>query len=206
MGVIAIDGPGGSGKSTVARLVAERLGLERLDTGAMYRAVTWAVLTSGADPAAAASLELEMGASVVIGGTDVTEAIRTPEVTAAVSAVSADPEVRSKLVDRQRRWAAERDGGVIEGRDIGTVVFPDADVKVFLTATEEERARRRAVETGRDDARTVAAEIARRDHLDSTRLASPLQKAADAVEIDTTDMPIEEVVERIVALVKERMA
>lgn len=201
MDVIAIDGPGGSGKSTVARAVAERLGLERLDTGSMYRAVTWLVLTQGLDPAEAANHPVDVGDLVTIAGHDVTFAIRSREVTSAVSTVSAVPEVRALLVAQQREWAAKHGGGVIEGRDIGTVVFPDARVKVFLTASEEERARRRAFEGGQGDAAEVTAELARRDHLDSSRAASPLAKASDAFEIDTTAMTVSEAVERIVALV-----
>ena len=148
MRVVAIDGPAGSGKSTVARAVAARLGLEVLDTGAMYRAVTLAVLDAAADPAdeaacarAAVAARIDLGARVLLDGRDVTSEIRGPAVTGAVSAVSAHPAVRAELVARQRAWATAHGGAVVEGRDIGTVVFPDASVKVFLTASDDERAR-----------------------------------------------------------------
>lgn len=153
MRVIAIDGPGGSGKSTVARAVAHQLGLERLDTGAMYRAVALASLREGIDRgdatalgALARRLSLEVGERVTMDGGDVTAAIRGPDVDAVVSAVSAHAEVRSEMVRRQRAWVQGRGGGVVEGRDIGSVVFPTADLKVYLTASEEERARRRSTE------------------------------------------------------------
>jgi 3-phosphoshikimate 1-carboxyvinyltransferase len=197
--LVAIDGPAGSGKSTVSRAVAERLGMARLDTGAMYRAVAWAVgqrQVDADDPAAvaavAASARIELdGSTVSMDGTDVTEAIRTPEVSAAVSAVAANPEVRRHLVERQRRWAAEHGGGVVEGRDIGTVVFPDADLKVYLTASAEERARRRHEEP--------AEGLARRDRIDSTRAASPLTRADDAHLLDTTGSSVEDVVEEVLS-------
>ena len=195
--VIAIDGPAGSGKSTVSRALAVRLGVDRLDTGAMYRAVAWAALDRGIDPADRASVaELAKGLTIAIGdrieadGTDVTEAIRGPRVSRAVSAVAANPEVRAVLVQRQRQWVAERGGGVIEGRDIGSVVFPQADVKIYLTASPDERARRRP-EEGADA-------VARRDRLDSTRAASPLGIAEGARIIDTTDRPVEDIVEEVV--------
>jgi len=162
--LIAIDGPAGAGKSTVSRALAQRLGLDRLDTGAMYRAVAWRVLDEGIDPAdqpavavVAEAACLETGSVVTIDGHDVTEAIRTPPVSRAVSAVAANPLVRRALVERQRRWAAARDGGVVEGRDIGTVVFPEAELKVFLTARPEERARRTAL-TANQRAQPVPAE------------------------------------------------
>lgn len=196
--VIAIDGPAGSGKSTVSRAVAVRLGLDRLDTGAMYRAVTWAVLDAGIDPGdqaavadLARSLSLRVGERVEADGVDVTEAIRGPEVSAAVSVVAANPEVRAAMVERQRRWMAERDGGVVEGRDIGSVVFPDADVKIFLTASDDERARRRPEED------PVA--LHRRDRLDRSRPVSPLDVATGARIIDTTDRAVQDVVEEVVA-------
>src|SRR5205807_3469290 len=148
--VVAIDGPAGSGKSTVARRVAEALGLPALDTGAMYRALTWAVLDAGIDPSdspavigVAHALDLDIGPPVRVGGRDVNDAIRTPEVSAAVSVVAAVPEVRVRLVAAQREWIEAHGGGVVEGRDIGTVVAPDAVLKVYLVASEEERARRR---------------------------------------------------------------
>jgi cytidylate kinase len=202
MRVIAIDGPAGSGKSTIGRAVAARLGLEYLDTGAMYRSVAFAALGRGIDPAdheavaaLAPTLLIVIGERVTVDGEDATAAIRGPEVTRAVSAVAANPEVRAELVRRQRAWAAERGGGVMEGRDIGTVVFPDAELKVYLTADESERLRRRAVEAGEE----VARDIARRDAADSTRAASPLQAAEDALVIDTTGRAIDEIVEEVLS-------
>ena len=197
--LIAIDGPAGAGKSTVSRAVAERLGLERLDTGAMYRSVAWEALRRGIDPAdqaavaeIAAAAEIEVGRMVTINGADVTNAIRTPEVSRAVSIVAANPAVRSELVTRQRRWAAERSGGVVEGRDIGSVVFPDATVKIYLTASLEERARRRGHDESADG-------VATRDRLDSTRQASPLTQAPDAHVLDTTGRSVEDVVEEVLS-------
>ncbi|MGH9048109.1 MAG: (d)CMP kinase [Acidimicrobiia bacterium] len=212
--VIAIDGPAGSGKSTVARAVARATGLLVLDTGAMYRAVTLAVLDRGVDPADAdaatavaqgASMELgEVGAdTVTLDGRDVSADIRGPAVTAAVSAVSAHPGVREVMVARQRAWIADHGGGVVEGRDIGTVVFPDAPVKVFLTASDEERARRRQrdeEEAARPaDVGAVRDALARRDALDSGRVTSPLRPAADALVLDTTGRTVEDVAREIVA-------
>ncbi len=202
MRVIAIDGPAGSGKSTVARAVAERLGLEYLDTGAMYRAVAFAVLRAGGDPADAAfaasvarTIALEVGPDrVTVDGTDATVEIRGLAVTRAVSAVAANPDVRAELVARQRDWAAKRGGGVLEGRDIGTVVFPDAELKVYLTAEPDERALRRAREADGLDYGAVAADLIRRDRIDSTRRADPLTAAEDAVRIDTTGLSVAEVV------------
>jgi cytidylate kinase len=197
--LIAIDGPAGAGKSTVSTALAECLGLDRLDTGAMYRAVAWRVLDQGIDPAdepAVAAVAkgacLEVGPSVVIDGHDVTGAIRTPAVSRAVSAVAANPAVRRHLVERQRRWAAGRDGGVVEGRDIGTVVFPDATLKVFLTASVEERSRRRGPDESPEG-------LARRDEIDSTRSASPLVQATDAHVLDTTGRSIDDVVEEVLS-------
>ncbi len=195
--LIAIDGPAGSGKSSVSRALAERLGVDRLDTGAMYRAVAWAVLDRGLDPddtasvaALAGDLAITVGERVTADGNDVTTAIRSPEVSAAVSAVAANPGVRAVLVDRQRQWVTEHGGGIVEGRDIASVVFPGADVKIFLTATEEERSRRRSEES--------AHALARRDHRDSTRSDSPLGVADGARLIDTTDRTVEDVVEEVV--------
>jgi cytidylate kinase len=195
--IIAIDGPAGSGKSTVSRALALRLAVERLDTGAMYRAVAWAALDRGVDPAdraavaeLARSLRITIGDRVAVGGTDVTEAIRGPEVSGAVSVVAANPGVRSVLVERQRQWVAEHGGGVVEGRDIGSVVFPEADLKIFLTASAAERARRRP-EEGADA-------VARRDHLDSTRAVSPLEVAEGARIIDTTDRQVADIVDEVV--------
>ena len=201
--IVAIDGPGGSGKSTVAREVARRLGWAHLDTGAMYRAVTWAVLREGIDPtdgpavaALARRLDLRVGDGVLVDGTDATTGIRSAEVTNAVSVVSAHPEVRSDLVRRQREWVAGREGAVVEGRDIGSVVFPAARLKAYLTASEEERARRRAQELAHAPA-GVAADLARRDRLDSTRATSPLTVAPGALVVDTTDRSVDEVVQAI---------
>ena len=194
--VIAIDGPAGSGKSTLSRALSARLGLDRLDTGAMYRSVAWAALDRHVDltdadavAALAASVHIDLGASVMVDGTDVTSAIRTPEVNHAVSVVAANAGVRAVMVTRQREWIAERGGGVVEGRDIGSVVLPDADVKVYLTASEEERARRRSDEG--------ATSVARRDHLDSTRSVSPLGVAEGALIIDTTARSVEDIVEEV---------
>jgi cytidylate kinase len=202
MRVIAIDGPAGSGKSTIGRLLAARLGLEYLDTGAMYRSVAFAALREGIDPndvdavaALAPTVDIAVGERVVVDGEDATAAIRGPEVTRAVSAVAANPAVRAELVRRQRAWTAARGGGVMEGRDIGTVVFPGAELKVYLTADEPERLRRRAVEAGEE----VAADIVRRDDADSSRAASPLYAADDAVVIDTTGRTVEEIVEEVLA-------
>lgn len=204
--VIAIDGPAGSGKSTVARRLADRLGLEYLDTGAMYRAVTFAVLRRNLDPtdaepvaALAQNVDLSVTeAGVTVDGVDATIEIRGPEVTRAVSAVAANAEVRTELVSRQREWARRRGGGVIEGRDIGSVVFPDAELKVYLDARPEVRAARRSKEVSDLDYETVAADIARRDALDQGRAASPLTRAGDAVEVDTSDLTVDEIVELLV--------
>ena len=210
--VVAIDGPAGTGKSTVARALADRLGVPYLDTGAMYRAVTWAVLEAGVDPtsdrpavaAIARRIGIELDGSVVrVDGVDVSSAIRGAAVTGAVSAVAAQPEVRAELVDRQRRWVRARGGAVLEGRDIGTVVFPDATAKVYLTARAGVRAQRRAAETGEDVAE-VERSIVRRDGLDSTRELAPLRQAGDAVIVDTSELSAAEVVERLVELVVER--
>lgn len=206
--VIAIDGPAGAGKSTVGRAVAARLGLEYLDTGAMYRAVTFAALRRGIDPADAddvASLAdaVEMtldGSSVVVDGVDATVEIRGREVTAAVSAVAANARVRSELVRRQRSWVATHGGGVVEGRDIGSVVFPDATLKLFVTASPRVRAERRVAEIGGDVA-DVEASIIERDRKDSTRADSPLTETSDAVTVDTTGLSIDEVVARVLELI-----
>ncbi len=195
---IAIDGPAGAGKSTVSQAVAAHLGLARLDTGAMYRAVAWAALAQGVDPedhvavaALAESMQIEVGERVVADGTDITDAIREPAVNQAVSVVAANADVRSVLVRRQRQWVAEHSGGVVEGRDIGSVVFPQADLKVFLTASPQERARRRS-EEGADG-------VARRDRLDSTRTTSPLEVADGAQVVDTTGRSVEDVVQEVLA-------
>ena len=208
MSLVAIDGPAGSGKSTVARAVAGRLGLRYLDTGAMYRSVALAALERGVDPGdgdalakLAGALDIEVGErGVRLDGVDATTAIREPSVTAVVSAVSAHPPVRAELVRRQRRWVEEHGAGVVEGRDIGTVVFPNADLKVFLTASEEERARRRQRDEQAPDVNAVAADISRRDKVDSSRAVSPLRPADDAVVIDTTGRTVDDVVDQVVGL------
>jgi len=201
--VIAIDGPAGAGKSTVARAVARELGFTYLDSGAMYRAVALAALERGRPAAAVApELRIELGDRVRVDGQDVTDALRTPEVSEAASVAAAEPSVREAMVAEQRRLLAGGDW-VAEGRDIGTVVAPDADVKVFLTASSDARARRRADELGADAAQ-VLAEQTIRDERDTSREHSPLQAAPDAETIDTTDLTVDEVVERIVNLTRER--
>jgi cytidylate kinase len=214
--VVAIDGPSGSGKSTVARGVADALGLHTLDTGAMYRALTLAALESGADLADGAALAmLARGSRIepddgvtLLDGRDVSSDIRGPAVTAAVSQVSAHPEVRAVLVARQRTWASEHGGGVVEGRDIGTVVFPDAPVKVFVTATDVERARRRGLDEAAA-ARAVELDalrdaMAERDAADSSlgRALRPEDAAPDALVIDSTDRDVDDVVAEIVSRVE----
>jgi len=191
--LIAIDGPAGAGKSTVARAVARALGWTYLDSGAMYRAVALAGLTGAPFPQ-----HIDLGDRVLCDGRDVTEAIRTPEVTTRASEVAADPAVRGRLVEMQRALIARGDW-VAEGRDIGTVVAPDAELKVFLTASPEERARRRAGQENRPF-EAVLSEQRERDARDETRAASPLHAARDAVELDTTGLSIDEVVQRTVAL------
>jgi cytidylate kinase len=209
MRVIAIDGPAGSGKSTVARALAARLGLDYLDTGAMYRGVTFAALRRGIDPSEAervgrmvTDVTLEIGPDgVVVDGVDATIEIRGPEVSRAVSIVAANALVRAELVLRQRAWVAARGGGVLEGRDIGTVVFPDADLKVYLTADPEVRAQRRSKEVSDLDYETVAADLARRDALDQGREVSPLTEAPDAFVVDTTGLDVEDIIDVIAAKV-----
>ena len=211
MRVVAIDGPAGAGKSTVARALARRLGVQYLDTGAMYRGVTWAALRDGVDLSdetavgdltERTNIEVTLDA-VMVDGTDVTRAIRGPEVTAGVSIVAAQSRVRTEMRRRQRRWGEERGGGVIEGRDIGTVVFPDAVAKLFLTASPRTRAERRVKESG-GDVDAVEKSIRERDHIDSTRADSPLSESSDAIVIDTTDRSIDEVVSSIVEIVEGR--
>jgi cytidylate kinase len=200
--VVAIDGPVGSGKSTVARAVARRLGLPYLESGAMYRVVAWAAVHRGVDTGAeqaltdlATAIEMEVGERVTVGGTDVTAELRSPDVGRAVSAVAATAGVRTELVRRQREWVAHHGGAVVEGRDIGSVVFPDAELKVFLTASAEERARRRSFDE-------TAADLARRDLVDSTRAVSPLVVPEGAVVVDTTGRAVDDIVEEIVAMVR----
>ena len=207
--IIAIDGPAGAGKSTVARHVAAELGIDYLDTGAMYRAVTFGVLSREIDPSDAESvigvcrdLELNIGVDrIVVDGVDATSVIRGPEVTSAVSAVAATPAVRQFLVELQRAWIRERGSGVVEGRDITTVVLPDADLKLFVTASPRVRAERRVAESG-GDVDAVEAAIAERDRRDETREASPLSISSDAVVIDTSEMSIDDVVADVLARVK----
>jgi len=216
--VVAIDGPAGSGKSTVARGVAVALGVPMLDTGAMYRAITLAALESGVDladddavaaVARDADIVQEQG-GVLLGGRDVSAEIRGPEVTGAVSQVSAHPPVRAVLVERQRAWVTDHDGGVLEGRDIGTVVLPDAPVKVFLTARDDVRAARRQKDEAAA-ARAVAVDSVRdalnsRDAADATlgRATRPEDAAPDALVLDTSDMTAQEVIDVIVAQARER--
>ena len=205
--VVAIDGPAGAGKSTVGKALAQRLGLDYLDTGAMYRGVTFAALRLGVDPSdaevvanLARNLDLTVASGVVtVDGVDASIEIRGPEVTRAVSAVASNADVRTELVRRQREWARERNGGVLEGRDIGTVVFPDAALKVYLTASPQVRAERRAMEEPGIDVATVAADIARRDAHDSTREASPLAQADDAFMVDTSELSVDDIVDDLIA-------
>ncbi|MBJ7385869.1 MAG: (d)CMP kinase [Mycolicibacterium sp.] len=217
---IAIDGPAGTGKSSVSRGLARAMGARYLDTGAMYRIVTLAVLRAGVDPSdSGAVADLASGVDLgvgfdpdedrsYLGGEDVSGEIRGDAVTRAVSAVSAVPEVRTRLVQRQRELADGPGSVVVEGRDIGTVVLPDADVKIFLTASAEERARRRDrqnVSNGLPgDYETVLADVQRRDHLDSTRAVSPLRAADDAIVVDSSDMTEAEVVAHLRDLVEQR--
>ena len=199
--IVAIDGPAGAGKSTVARAVASELGFTYLDSGAMYRCVALAARDSDEPPAEVARrVRIALEPRVTLDGRDVTDEIRTPEVTELSSRVAADPGVREALVDKQRELMAGGDY-VAEGRDIGTVVAPDAEVKVFLTASAEERARRRAAELGADAA-AVLADQTLRDERDRTREHSPLAAAPGAVELDTTGLAVEEVVARIAALTR----
>ncbi|WP_367650594.1 (d)CMP kinase [Nocardioides sp. zg-DK7169] len=216
--VVAVDGPSGSGKSSTSRGVAARLGLRYLDTGAMFRAMTWAMLRDGVDIHDAAALAARAGApriesgtdplgpTIAVDGTDVAEAIRTEEVTRAVSPVSAVPEVRARLLELQRRVIADATGTgpgiVVEGRDIGSVVAPDAPVKVYLTADPAARAARRAAEEGGSDLAATEQLLLSRDKIDSSRATAPLVRADGAVHIDTTPYTLDEVVDQVVALVR----
>jgi CMP/dCMP kinase len=199
--VIAIDGPAGAGKSSVARAAAERLGFTYLDTGAMYRAVAFRTAGDGDAAAIARSVRIEVGERVLLDGEDVTAEIREPWVSDAASRVSSDPAVREALVAQQQRILADGDW-VAEGRDIATVVAPDAEVKVYLTADPAERARRRAAELG-GDPEVVLREQAMRDERDRTREVAPMGPAPDAVPVDTTALTLEEVVDQIVTLAVE---
>jgi len=209
MKVIAIDGPAGSGKSTVAQALAARLDLHYLDTGAMYRAVAFAVIQQQVDihdiekvVQTAKSLNLQLTqSSCVVNGVEAKEEIRGEKVTSLVSQVAAVPEVRAEMVKRQRAWAEERNGGVMEGRDIGSVVFPDASLKIYLTASEEVRAQRRAAEIEEGDVASIAADIERRDTVDSQRRASPLMEAEDAIVVDTSEMTLQQVVDHVIELI-----
>lgn len=210
--IVTVDGPGGTGKSTVSQVVAHKAGLPHLDTGAYYRAATLAILEAGVDPA-----DEDSGAGVVsrsrfgqesgrmfLNGRDVSEEIRGEMVTGAVSVVAAHPRVREELVRRQRAWVGQHAGrGVIEGRDIGSVVFPEADLKIYLDASAEVRAQRRARETG-EGFEAVLADLDRRDRLDSTRVASPLKVPDGAVVVDTSDLSFDEVVEHLLRLIRAR--
>ena len=209
MRVIAIDGPAGSGKSTVAKALAARLNLDYLDTGAMYRAVAFAAIQKQIRPneveeitKVAESLDLELTEeSCVVNGVDATTEIRGPEVTSLVSQVATMAEVRTEMVKRQRAWAETRNGGVMEGRDIGSVGFPDAMLKIYLTASEEVRAARRAAEVKEGDVAVVAADIERRDAVDTQRAASPLVEAEDAIVVDTSEMTLQQVVDHVIGLI-----
>jgi len=209
--VIAIDGPAGAGKSTIAKALAAKLRVRYLDTGAMYRAVTFAAMNSGIDLSnqdlvaelTRDSKMLLTDESVVINGLDATSAIRSSEVTAAVSAVAANSEVRTELRERQRQWITDHNGGVVEGRDIGSVVFPDATLKVYLTASPTVRAKRRVAQSG-GNVEEIAAAIASRDLQDSSRSDSPLTQTDDAITIDTSDRSIDEVVAQLVEMANRR--
>ena len=210
--IVTVDGPGGTGKSTVSRIVAQRVGLPHLDTGAFYRAATLAVLRAGVDPSegpaiagtvARTRLDQEHGRTY-LNEVDVSNEIRGETVTKAVSAVSTHPEVRGILVEMQRDWLGRHENrGVVEGRDIGSVVFPDAEVKVYLSARPEIRAQRRALQTGNDPSE-VLIDLNRRDHIDSTRAASPLTIPDGAVVIDTSNLTFAQVVDRVLALIRAK--
>jgi cytidylate kinase len=214
--VVAVDGPSGSGKSTVSRRLATALDGVYLDTGAMYRAITWAVLEAAVDPAdseavtkIASETTLSIGTDPVTpyfraNGVDVSAAIRGPEVTGSVSAVAAVPEVRHQLVTLQQSMIADHPRIVVEGRDIASVVAPDADLKVYLTASTSARAARRSAENAADMAAT-AADLERRDKFDSSRAADPLRQATDAVEVDTTGLGIDQVVDRLLTLLNSKV-
>ncbi|AQS70343.1 (d)CMP kinase [Streptomyces pactum] len=217
--IVAIDGPSGTGKSSTSKAVAAQLGLSYLDTGAQYRAITWWMVNNGIDTgdphavaAAAGKPEIlsgtdPAGPAITVDGVDVAGPIRTQEVTSKVSAVSAVPEVRTRITELQRTIAAAAPHGiVVEGRDIGTTVLPDADLKIFLTASAEARAARRSGELKGADVNVTREALIKRDAADSSRKASPLAKADDAVEVDTTDLTLAQVIECVVTLVEEKRA
>lgn len=215
--IVAIDGPSGTGKSSTSKAVAAQLGLSYLDTGAQYRAITWWMLNNGVDVENAAEVATAAAKPVIVSGTDpaaptitvdgedASAPIRTHEVTARVSAVSAVPEVRTRITALQRTIAASAERGiVVEGRDIGTTVLPDADLKIFLTASPEARASRRSKEIKGSDLAATREALIKRDTADSGRKTSPLAMAADAVEVDTTELTLQQVVECVVTLVEEK--
>ena len=214
--IIAIDGPSGAGKGTIARTIAQRLSYRHIDTGAMYRAVAWLAGHNGVDlddamavATLAAGAGFEVNGTVIINGHDVTKAIRTPEIDRAAAIVARHAHVRAVLVEQQRAYG--REGGIVmEGRDIGSVVFPDADLKIYLDASPEERARRRAQDQSRAPradaaAEAIAKELAARDTSDRTRTVSPLTRAEDAIYMDTTNTPIADVVQRILDLIEKKL-
>ncbi|MCX5534455.1 (d)CMP kinase [Streptomyces sp. NBC_00006] len=217
--IVAIDGPSGTGKSSTSKAVAAQLGLSYLDTGAQYRAITWWMVNNGIDlddPSAIAAVAgkadivsgTDPGApTITVDGTDVAAPIRTGEVTSKVSAVSAVPEVRARITELQRTIALGAEKGiVVEGRDIGTTVLPDADLKIFLTASPEARAARRSGELKGSDVKATQEALVARDKADSSRKTSPLAKADDAVEVDTSDLTLQQVIECVVTLVEEKRA
>ncbi|WEH42574.1 (d)CMP kinase [Streptomyces sp. NBC_01218] len=217
--IVAIDGPSGTGKSSTSKAVAATLGLSYLDTGAQYRAITWWMLTNDVDVDDPAAVATAAAKPVIVSGTDPTAPtitvdgedasgpIRTQEVTSKVSAVSAVPEVRTLITELQRSIAADAGRGiVVEGRDIGTTVLPDADLKIFLTASPEARAARRSGELKGADVAATKEALIKRDAADSGRKTSPLAKADDAVEVDTTELTLEQVIECVVTLVEEKRA
>ncbi|MGB2757047.1 MAG: (d)CMP kinase [Acidimicrobiia bacterium] len=214
--IVAIDGPSGAGKSTLARMLAEMLNLAVLDTGAMYRAATWLVIHHGIDPSdeqgvtsLISSADFKIDERVMVNDVDVTDEIRTPLVTSKVSEVSAIPSVRAELVRRQRQWTEARGGGIVEGRDIGTVVFPDATLKIYLTADNAVRAaRREEQDSGQQSAGSVAATaaaLAARDHADSSRSTSPLRAAPDAMHIDSGSGTPEQLADSVVEELRRRL-
>ncbi|QGV81364.1 (d)CMP kinase [Streptomyces ficellus] len=217
--IVAIDGPSGTGKSSTSKAVAAKLGLSYLDTGAQYRAITWWMITNGVDVADADAVASAAGKPAIVSGTDPSHPtitvdgldasgpIRTQDVTSKVSAVSAVPEVRERITELQRTIAASAvQGIVVEGRDIGTTVLPDADLKIFLTASPEARAARRSGELKGADVHTTREALIKRDAADSSRKTSPLAKADDAVEVDTTDLTLQQVIECVVTLIEEKRA